>query len=465
MSMSDCTIIILGATGDLVKRKLISSLYKLLAEEKIEKVCIVGAAFEDETVENILERAKPFITKLNEAIWQKLTNSFVYQQLSFTKQEDFVALEKTVTRLEKKYKLSGNRLIYLAAAPHFFCEITQHLATSKLARKINDKKQNWHRIVYEKPFGHDLQSAHEINECIAQHFYEHQIYRIDHYLTKELVGNISLIRFTNCVFEPLWNNRYIDNVQIIVSENLCVENRGAYYDKYGALKDVVQNHMMSLLALIGMESPEKLSGESVAIERAKVLENVQLIDAVLGQYKNYTKEKAVVPNSKTETFAALYLQVNNRRWAGVPFYLKTGKCLDKKETVIHIKFKQVDCLLAKDCPSDSNYLTIQIAPEATFALSLNAKKLGQSSVMPIKMEFCHSCLFAEQTPQAHEILLYEIIKGERSISVRFDEIEYAWKLIDNVDAMNLPIHEYEPGSTGPKALETFAQKHGMRWRS
>lgn len=463
--MNECTIIILGATGDLAKRKLIPAIYQLLAEEKIEKVLVVGAAFERDDAKGILERAKQFVPKREEQVWQKLLNVFHYQQLDFNKEADFAALAALVSQLEQTHNMPGNRLIYLAAASTFFCEITQYLATSGLAKKVSADARPWYRIIYEKPFGHNVQSAHEINECIASLFDESQIYRIDHYLTKELVSNIALIRFTNCIFEPLWNNRYIDNVQIILSEDVGIEGRGFYYDKYGALKDVVQNHMMELLALIGMEAPEKLAGEYVATQRAKVLEKVRFVDGVLGQYEGYQQISGVTPGSKTETFAALFMHINNPRWAGVPFYLKTGKCLNKQETVIHIKFKQVDCLLARDCPSDSNYLTIKMAPEATFSISLNAKKIGQTSVMPIKMEFCHSCLFADQTPQAHEILLLEVMRGERSISVRFDEIEYAWKIIDHIEAMNLPVHSYAPGSEGPEALKEFERKHGMRWRS
>lgn len=463
--MNECTIIILGATGDLAKRKLIPAIYQLIANKKIEKVMVVGAAFEQDTAQEIIGRAKSFIPRLDEEIWQQLQNVFYYQQLDFNKNEDFVTFEKVISSLEKKHKLKGNRIIYLATASTFFCKITQQLAASGLAKKGAAEKEPWSRIVYEKPFGNNLQSAHEINECIAQLFNENQIYRIDHYLSKELVSNIALIRFTNCIFEPLWNNRYIDNVQIILNETDGIDGRGHYYDKYGALKDVVQNHMLELLALIGMEAPEKLSGDYVAVQRAKVLEKVQYVDGILGQYKGYKNIPGVASSSRTETFAVLYLQINNPRWAGVPFYLKTGKCLDKQETVIHIKFKQVDCLLARDCPSDSNYLTIKIAPEATFSLSLNAKKVGEQSVMPIKMEFCHSCLFAAQTPLAHEILLSEVIRGERSIAVRFDEIEYAWKVIDHIEALQLPVSQYEPRTDGPQALKEFEKKHGMRWRS
>jgi glucose-6-phosphate 1-dehydrogenase len=308
-------------------------------------------------------------------------------------------------------------------------------------------------------------SAHALNDELAQLVHEKQVYRIDHYLTKEIVGNIVLIRFTNCIFEPLWNNRFIDNVQIILSEQGGLEGRGVYYDEYGALRDVVQNHMLELLALIGMEAPQQLTGEYIRTQRARVLEKVMVVDGILGQFEGYTSEPGVAANSSTETFAALKLAIDNPRWAGVPFYVKTGKCLNKKETAIHIKFKTVDCL-TKVCPSDSNYLTIKVSPDATFSLELNAKKIGTAyEVTPIKMEFCHSCVFGPLTPTAHEVLLEEVVRGEQAVSVRFDEIEYAWKVIDAAEKMALPLYSYKKGSEGPEQLNDFAKKHGLRWRT
>ncbi|HEB41508.1 MAG TPA: glucose-6-phosphate dehydrogenase [Candidatus Dependentiae bacterium] len=463
--MNSCTIIIFGATGDLSKRKLIPAIYKLVADKKLDNFIIVGSAIEDITAEQMLSQAKEFIPSLNEQIWDIVRNRTYYQQLDIFNQEGFAVLSALVTRLEKKYGL-GNRLLYLAVAAHFFCPITHHLARSGLAQRLTEQKQRWNRIVYEKPFGHNLQSAREINKCIAKLFNESQIYRIDHFLTKEVVSNIALVRFTNCVFEPLWNNQFIDHIQIILSEKIGIQERGGYYDRYGALCDVVQNHMLELLALIGMEAPEKLTGEYVRSERVKVLEKIRFVDGVLGQYTSYTKEKDVKPNSKTETFAALYLTVDNLRWAGVPFYLKTGKCLDKKETVIHIKFKQVDCLLIRNCPTESNWLTMKISPDATFSLHLNVKKPGSSDeLVPVSMEFCHSCLFGPYTPQAYEVVFEEIIRGEQATSVRFDEIEYAWRVIDYIKEKQLAISPYACGSNGPKESELFAKKHGIRWRS
>jgi glucose-6-phosphate 1-dehydrogenase len=251
-----------------------------------------------------------------------------------------------------------------------------------------------------------------------------------------------------------------------MNEKIGIEDRGAYYDKYGALKDMVQNHMLELVALIGMESPEMLTGEHIRAERAKVLAKVRLIDVLLGQYDGYRTEKNVASDSTTDTFAALYVKIDNPRWAGVPFYLKTGKCLDKKETVIHIKFKHVDCLLTKNCPSDSNSLTIRIAPQPAFYISLNAKKHGTlNEVVPVQMELPKSYVFDASMPESYEVIFEELMRGEHSIAVRFDEIESAWKVIDAVHKNAVKLYTYQKGSTGPREIEDFAKKHGMRWRS
>ena len=465
--MNDVTFIILGATGDLAQRKLFPALYRLLAKNKIEKFAIVAAALENDSVERIFEKAQKFIKNGNQNILARMHERMIYEPINFNKENDFLRVAHLIEKIEKKFGLSGNRLVYLATASEFFCPITMNLASSQIVVRKKDGEKPWNRIVYEKPFGQNAVSAQEINQCIQGSFEEHQIYRIDHFLTKEIVSNIALVRFANCVFEPLWNNRYIDQVQIILSEKLGIENRGAYYDKYGALSDVVQNHMLELLALIAMESPEKLTGNYIRSRRVEILKDIEVVDGILGQFERYNKEQHVSQSSKTETFAALLLRVNNPRWAGVPFYVKTGKCLKKKETIIHIKFKQVDCLLTHSCPVPSNWLSLEISPEATFVLTLNVKKPGRSeNVVPVGMEFCHSCLFGPVTPEAYEVILEEVIHGEQSISVRFDEIEWAWRIIDTVRAMHLPLYSYQCGTSGPDEVETFFEKkHGMRWRS
>ncbi len=497
--MNDCAIILLGATGDLATRKIFPALYTLFEKNKLGNSIIIGAALSDITATQLLENTKKFVKPRDEKKWQEFGDRVSYLPMNFSEQHDFAALAKFVAMQEKKAKLSGNRLVYCATAPYFYCTITNELAKSGLVKRSNastgsartgnpfasieplkgvsgevsirasrsidpNGKEIWQRIVYEKPFGHNLESAQEINACIAQHFDESQIFRIDHYLTKELVGNIALVRFTNIVFEPLWNNRYIDQVQIVFDEESGIDNRGPFYDKYGALADVMQNHMMQLVALIGMESPEKLTGEHIREQRARVLQKVKVVDALLGQYEGYQQEKGVAPDSKTETFSQVMLRIENPRWAGVPFYLKTGKCLDKKETAIYIKFKHVDCLLSKACPSETNYLAIEISPNPLFALTLNTKVPGKNNeVKPVQMTFANEA-FGVNQPEAYETLFEEILKGEQSVSVRFDEIEYAWKIIDSVRALKPSVYEYAKGSMGPQESKTqFEGKHGMRW--
>jgi glucose-6-phosphate 1-dehydrogenase len=320
-----------------------------------------------------------------------------------------------------------------------------------------------HRMVYEKPFGRDLASAHEINDCIYGSLHESQVYRIDHYLTKEIVSNIAMIRFSNIVFEPLWNNNFVESVEIVLSEEVGVEGRGAYYDRYGALRDVVQNHALELVALIAMEAPDNLVGDAVRERRATVLKDVRVVDGLLGQYDGYQQEVGVAKNSTTETFAALVLNVNNERWAGVPFYIITGKRLAKKETKIVVRFKNVDCLLTKGCPMESNHLTIQIAPTASFTLSLNAKKIGSvDELEPIKMDYCHSCQFGSAQPEDYGAVFAQVMAGETAISVRFDEIESAWRVIDTAYAQNFPLYRYQQGSTGPDDCRALAQKYKIR---
>ncbi|HSC24981.1 MAG TPA: glucose-6-phosphate dehydrogenase [Candidatus Babeliales bacterium] len=463
--MNNVTIILFGATGDLSKRKIIPALYRCIMKKKLEKVIIIGAAFDDSTADQMIEAAQPFVVDSDKHYWDILRKSSYYKKINFSEYDDFEQLRFFVEECEQRHGVINNRLFYLATAAHFFCPITHNSAQAGLLQRHENDDALWHRVVYEKPFGHDLQSAHLINECIKNTLNESQVYRIDHYLTKEVVSNIAMIRFTNCVLEPLWSNRYIDQVQIVLSESSGIEGRGGYYDLYGSLRDVVQNHMLELLALVCMEAPEKLTGDFIRAERARVLEKVKFVDGILGQYDGYQEESYVKADSQIDTYASLKLFVDTPRWVGVPFYLKTGKYLDKKETVIYIKFKQVDCLLMRGCPTDSNWLTIKIAPDAIFSLTLNVKHPNSSyQIMPVEMEFCHSCLFGLQTPQAYEFLIEEVIRGEQSISVRYDEIEYAWKLIDAVVAQNLPVYTYTKGSTGPQEEEEYNYKNGMKWR-
>lgn len=459
--MDDVTFIILGATGDLAKRKLIPAFYELVKNKKIGKFAVIGVARRDIGAKDVLAMSRKFIPRIEEAAWKSVQDASYYFQMDFNSSKGYFELGNFIQDVEDRHKLKGNRMFYLATMPEHFDVITSNLSKTRIAR---ERKRKWSRIVYEKPFGWDLKSARSINKEINRVFREKQIYRIDHYLGKELVGDIALMRFTNRILEPLWSNAHLDSVQIIMSEDIGLEGRAAYYDKYGALKDVVQNHGMQLLALTAMESPKLIAGEHVRDKKADVLKKVKVKGAMLGQYEGYTKEAGVLKNSKTETFAALHLEINNKRWKGVPFYIKAGKYLDKKSTGIHLKFKMVECLLAQNCPADTNYFTIRIAPDDGFAIELNSKVPGKKTlIVPVKMDFCEKCHFGPNTPEAYETLLEDVINGDQSVFVRNDEIEYSWRVIEGIKRGK--VYKYPKGSRGPKEFEEWSAKHNLRWRA
>lgn len=464
--MNECTIILLGATGDLAKRKLIPAIYKLIENNKLTKFALVGAAFSEVSRDEMLDAAKPFIPEINGTVWQRLRDRSYYQQLNFGNAQDYQKLKVLVEQAEEQHGLPGNRLCYLAAAAHFFCSITKQLGTRGILVRDQEGSAIWHRIVYEKPFGTDLQSAKAINKCIEHCVNESQVFRIDHYLTKELVSNIALVRFTNIIFEPLWNNKYIDNVQIRIDELIGLEGRGRYYDQYGVLKDVVQNHALQLLALIAMESPSQLSGDAIRDKKAELLKHVSCDAGLTGQYTGYHHEQDVAKDSQTPTYALLRMLVDTPRWKGVPFYVETGKRLERKETVISIQFKDIMCPLVegRECPS--NALIMHIAPEASFGLELNVKPVGlQRGVVPVKMDFSHAKRFGPKTPEAYETLLESVMVGDQTISVRFDEIEQAWRILVAIEKMGLPLYRYEQGSDGPTEAQKFLQNYNVRWQS
>jgi glucose-6-phosphate 1-dehydrogenase len=471
MKNNDVIFIILGATGDLTKRKLIPAIYKLVENKNIENFAIIGAANSQTSIENILEQAKPFIPKINPEIWNHISKVSYYQQIDFYDKAGYPNLKELIESVEKKHNLCGNQIFYLATLPEHFEIITKNLAKQKIVTKhedvleCQDCNHPWSRIVYEKPFGSDLKSAKKINKSISKLFHEKQIYRIDHYLGKELVNNIVIVRFTNRVFEPLWNNKNIDSVQIILDEKIGLEERGAYYDRYGAIKDMLQSHILQILALISMEAPEKIDNKPIRDAKAKILKKVKVDSVVLGQYEGYLSEKNVNPNSKTETFVAAKLSINNNRWNGVPFYVRTGKYLAKKETSVHIRFKMVDCLLTQSCPTDSNYLTIKIEPEDGFYLELNTKKPGTTQVVPVQMNFCHSCTFGPNTPAAYETLLYDVMIGDQSAFVREDEIELSWKIVEQIKKENLQVYSYKQGSKGPAQIKFLDKEKDIKWRT
>ncbi|MBS1987845.1 glucose-6-phosphate dehydrogenase [Candidatus Dependentiae bacterium] len=466
-SLHECTIVILGGTGDLSARKLIPAIYKLVADNRLCKFSLVCVSNDDTQIATILERSKKFIPALHEKTWAQIQNHASYYRMDFHEQVAYQGLGSFLNQLEKESKLVGNRMFYLATMPEHFDAITHNLAQYDIVRHQAEEEQAagkpWSRVVYEKPFGTNLQSAQQINRSIAQVFDESQVFRIDHWLGKELVSNIALVRFTNRIFEPLWNNQHIDSVQIIMNETLGIEGRGRYYDTYGILKDMVQNHMLQLLALIAMEAPHRLVADDIRDAKAEILRKISVASAILGQYDGYLNEADVNPESTTPTFAALKVYVNNPRWDGVPFHLKTGKLLDTRMACIHIKFKKVDCLLDA-CPSEQNSLTININPHEGFYLVLNVKIPGVSSqVTPVTMNFSHAALFGPNTPEAYELLLSDVIRKDHATFVRNDEIELSWNVIEQIDRMNPELCTYAPGSKGPTQLQNLDPERKIQW--
>ena len=467
--MPACTIVLMGATGDLTKRKLIPALYKMLADGYLHDYVIIGTGRELSSKETIFSAAQSFVQNCDAALWQKLISRFQYQRVDFYTPADYTSLKGCIEQQEAAYNLPGNRLFFLATMPEHFAPITQALADHGIARRNTPGEMcgptecSWQRVIYEKPFGKDLASAKTINKKIAEVFSEQQAFRIDHYLGKELVANIAVIRFANTVLEPVWNNYFIESVQIILKETVGVEARGAFYDSYGALKDVVQNHMLQLLALVAMESPQHLTGESIRDAKVEVLKKTSITDVLLGQYSGYLSEKDVKENSRTETFAAVRLAVDADRWGGVPFFIKTGKALSQKETSIHVIFRKSPHLRT-ELGSAANVLTITVEPNEGFSLTLNGKEPGKAnSTTPVTMNFSHSSIFGPNTPQAYEVLIADALRGDQSVFVRFDEIEESWKIVDAVALQQHTLFEYAKESAGPAELAAWSEKHCLKW--
>lgn len=458
---TDCLFTLIGATGDLSKRKLIPAIYNLFINKRIDNFAIVGVAKDKSSPDKILAGAKKYIKRFNKKAWDEMKKRTHYFQTDFYDKKKFCGLGNFVRSVEIQHKLTGNRLFYLATLPQHFGAIADTLKTCNL-----DKKEGgWVRVAFEKPFGEDLQSAKKINSRIRKLFKEDQIFRMDHYLGKELVQNISILRFTNTILEPLWNKKYIDHIQIILSENIGVEDRGNFYDKYGALKDVVQNHMLQLLSLTAMESPKVLNSTEVRGKKSKVLKSIKINpkDVVLGQYVGYKKEKGVKTNSSTETFAALKVKVDSTRWSGVPFYLITGKNMKDKITSIYVEFKNAPCDIFKGvCNFSPNHLLIQIQPDEGFHIHLNVKVPGKNQIAPVKMDFCHKCAFGLDTPEAYENLFVDIVKGDQSVFIRSDEIELSWRIVDKIIRNKPKLVPYKKGSH-PKEADDLIKKDKRSW--
>lgn len=475
------TIVIFGATGDLTARKLSPALLNLYRKGRLpESLNIIGVArrplsdeaFRAYLTEHIQEVSPP---GFDAALWKKFVKLWHYTAADFSRPEDFAALPEAFDRIDQG---QATRLYYLATGPNFFQPIIQNLGQNKLARPSSKAPQDAGcRIVIEKPFGRDLASAQALNAAAHQVFQESQIYRIDHYLGKETAQNILFLRFANSIFEPLWNRNYINNVQISVTETVDVEERAEYYDEAGVLRDMFQNHLLQLLNLTALEPPSSFDADDLRNEKVKVLKAVRPIDmkdVVVGQYQGYCDLPAVKRGSRTPTYAALRLYINNWRWMGVPFYLRSGKALKHKVSQITIEFKcppKVMFAGVYDQDFKPNILTLRIQPDEGVRLSFEVKQPDTfQNTTEAVMDFNYRDLFnKESLPEAYERLLLDAIKGDASLFSRHDEIEQAWRLIDPVISRveagkGVRVYRYERGSWGPKQADKLMEQDGRSWR-
>jgi glucose-6-phosphate 1-dehydrogenase len=493
-----CIFVLFGAAGDLTKRKLLPSLFNLVRAKLLpDNFAIVGVSVDDLSVDAFRHQVSEFLPSGPDAADQLnwLRERLFYERGDFGDPNTFAHLAERLAEIDVERHTEGNYLFYLATAPKFFAPIVQQLGQAGLVKQDFD---HWRRVVIEKPFGHDLESAKALNRDIKSVLQENQIFRIDHYLGKETVQNIMVFRFDNAIFEPIWNRRYIDHVQITNAETVGVERRGAYFDTAGTLRDMVPNHVMQLLSLTAMESPISFQADAVRNEQGKLLHSLQPLDSedvlqrsVRGQYGDgivegsvegnagqervpkYRAEPGVAPESRTETYVALKLNIDNWRWAGVPFYLRTGKRLAKRHTEIAIQFKRTPFQLFRNAPFHklhTNTLVIQIQPVEGISLSFGAKIPGPLlRVGSVDMSFEYSKYFGADAYTGYEVLLYDCMLGDATLFQRADMVEAGWTVVDPVlDVWRaLPPRKfpnYASGSWGPADADQLLQQDERQWR-
>ena len=483
-----CIFVLFGAAGDLTRRKLIPALFNLVNAKLLpDNFAVMGVSVDDLDVEAFRRQVSEFLPTHDEAPVDWLRSRLFYERGDFADPDTFSKLRDRLAAIDAERQTGGNYLFYLATAPKFFAPIVQQLGKAELSRQENGR---WRRVVIEKPFGQDLESAKALNRDIKSVLQENQIYRIDHYLGKETVQNIMVFRFDNAIFEPIWNRRYIDHVQITNAETVGVERRGAYFDTAGTLRDMVPNHVMQLLSLTAMESPVSFQADAVRNEQAKVLHSLQPLNAedvlqqsVRGQYGDgviadervprYRSEPGVNPDSRTETFVALKLNIDNWRWAGVPFYFRTGKRLAQRHTEIVIQFKRMPFELFRNAPFHklhTNTLVIQIQPVEGISLSFGAKIPGPVlRVGSVDMSFEYSKYFGADAYTGYEVLLYDCMIGDATLFQRADMVEAGWSVIDPVlDVWKAvpprKFPNYASGSWGPAESDQLLETDNRQWR-
>jgi glucose-6-phosphate 1-dehydrogenase len=487
-------VVLFGATGDLAHRKVVPALFHLwvgnLLPERFALVCFGRRPFSDQEIRTALRASldkHARITPVDEERWASFASRITYHQGGFDEPAAYTSLSTKLAAIDTASGTDGNRLYYLATPASSFPEIVRGLGAAGLDHETADG--GWRRIVIEKPFGRDLETAVKLNREVGKVFRESQVYRIDHYLGKETVRNILIFRFGNLIFEPIWHRRYIDHVQITVAESIGVEGRGAFYEETGALRDILQNHLLQLLTLVAMEPPANLEADALRDEKVKVLRAIRPIpvekvdqSVVRGQYgpgwvgatetPAYRSEQAVDPASETETFVAARLEIDDWRWAGVPFYLRAGKRLPKRATEIAIQFKDVPQRLfptVGDEP-EPNLLVIRIQPDEGILMRFAAKVPGLGiDVRPVNMDFAYGSAFTVESPDAYETLILDALLGDASLFTRADEVEAAWRIVDPIiDAWiaggEPEMPNYTSGTWGPEAADELLTREGRRWR-
>lgn len=490
-----CTVIIFGASGDLTKRKLVPALYRLVQQRLLPaEFAIVGQARTPLNDDQFRDKMKTSVAQfseerqVDEEVWNSFAQGLFYLPADIGNPDDYKKLSELLDRIDRERGTGGNRLFYLSVAPRFYAQAVEQLGRAGLAKP---KEGSWVRVIIEKPFGSDLESARLLNSQILEHLDESQVFRIDHYLGKETVQNLLAFRFANGIFEPLWNRQYIDHVQITNAEAVGVEGRGGYYETAGVLRDMIQNHVFQVLSLVAMEPPAHLGSEAVRDEKIKAMTAVRAFTAeragsecVRGQYgpgaiagtpvPGYREEEGVAPDSTTETFAMLTMYFDNWRWAGVPFYIRSGKRLPKRVTEIAIQFFAAPHQLFGTEVMEQvapNQLIMRIQPDEGITLRVAAKVPGQITLIrDVNMDFRYGSSFGVQLAEAYERLLLDCILGDSTLYARKDMTERGWEIVMPIldywaatkDHVSFP--NYEAGSWGPEASHELIMRQGRRWR-
>ena len=486
-----CSVILFGASGDLAKRKVIPAMYDLAQHNSLgERYAIIGFArtqMTDETFRTTTAEAAKTISEvgpIDPAKWNEFSSNLYYSAGEYGDPNSYVQLAKRLAEIDKEKKLGGNRLFYLSTPPEIYPDIVEQLGRAGLAKPSNPN--SWVRIIIEKPFGRDLASARDLNKIVLNVFEEKQVYRIDHYLGKDTVQNLLVLRFGNGIFEPLWNRNYVDHVQITAAETLGVERRGGFYETTGALRDMIQSHVLQLTSLVSVEPPASFDATAVRNEKIKILQsirpyNLEMVaqSVVRGQYSpgnvngkklaGYRDEPGVNPSSRTETFVAMRVLIDNWRWAGVPIYLRTGKRLAKRTTEIMIQFRCAPHLVFRDRGIEPNRLVLNIQPDEGISVSFGAKRPGtEMSIGNVTMNFSYREGFGGTSRSAYATLVNDCLRGDATLFDRGDTVEAAWSLVDPIldvwsAARTATVPTYPSGTWGPKESDQLLERDDRQW--